>query len=47
MEGGMRHFCAKAMQAKQNNMKSEIVHHYMQKAIEVAQPPSPRSFLMP
>jgi hypothetical protein len=47
MEDGIRHFYAKAMQAKQNNMRSEIVDHYMQKAIEVAQLPSPRTFLMP
>jgi hypothetical protein len=41
MEDGMRHFYAKAMQAKQNNMKSEIVDHYMQKAIEVAEKVAP------
>ncbi len=30
----MRHYFSKAMQAKTNNMKPEIVDNYMQKAID-------------
>ena len=37
MEEGMRHYFSKAMQAKTNNMKPEIVDNYMQKAIDVAE----------
>ena len=45
MEDGTRHFYAKAMQAKQNNIKSEIVDHYMQKAIEVAEKVAPSHWM--
>jgi hypothetical protein len=41
MEEGMRHYFSKAMQAKQNNMKAEIVDSYMQKAIAVAEKVAP------
>ena len=41
MEEGMRHYFSKAMQAKQNHMKAEIVDSYMQKAIEVAEKVAP------
>ena len=41
MEEGMRHYFSKAMQAKTNNMKPEIVDIYMQKAIEVAEKVAP------
>jgi hypothetical protein len=41
MEEGMRHYFSKAMQAKTNNMKPEIVDNYMQKAIEVAEKVAP------
>jgi hypothetical protein len=41
MEEGMRHYFSKAMQAKQNNMKAEIVDSYIQKAIEVAEKVAP------
>jgi hypothetical protein len=40
-EEGMRHYFSKAMQAKTNNMKPEIVDNYMQKAIEVAEKVAP------
>jgi len=41
MEEGMRHYFSKAMQAKTNNMKPEIVDNYMQKAIDVAEKVAP------
>ena len=41
MEEGMRHYFSKAMQAKQNHMKAEIVDSYIQKAIEVAEKVAP------
>jgi hypothetical protein len=41
MEEGMRHYFSKAMQAKLNNMKAEIVDRNMQKAIEVAEKVAP------
>ena len=41
MEEGMRHYFSKAMQAKTNNMKPEIVDNYMQKAIGVAEKVAP------
>ena len=41
MEEGMRHYFSKAMQAKTNNMKPEIVDIYMQKAIDVAEKVAP------
>ncbi len=41
MEEGMRHYFSKAMQAKANNMKPEIVDNYMQKAIDVAEKVAP------
>ncbi len=37
----MRHYFSKAMQAKTNNMKPEIVDNYMQKAIDVAEKVAP------
>ena len=36
MEDGMRHFYARALLAKENKLKPEIVDNYMLKAIEVA-----------
>jgi hypothetical protein len=41
MEEGMRHYFSKAIQAKTNNMKPEIVDNYMQKAAEVAEKVAP------
>ena len=41
MEECMRHYFSKAMQAKTNNMKPEIVDNYMQKAIDVAEKVAP------
>jgi hypothetical protein len=41
MEEGMRHYFSKAMQAKTNNVKAEIVDSYMQKAIAVAEKVAP------
>jgi hypothetical protein len=41
MEEGMRHYFSKAMQARQNHMKPEIVDSYMQKAIDVAEKVAP------